>query len=173
MLFGLFCLLASTGRKKLGEADAQFNGADRRATMDDALLAGLGWFARAVGLFYLVGGLFALRAWRMNAFLDDAIARISLEATDPAERTRGLAMLIASGLTALSGLLLIFLLKAAVAAFLLNAASQAAYLFWARKALPPEDESDALGRRRTTNAFITWLVMTGLVLLLFERGVLT
>jgi hypothetical protein len=141
--------------------------------MNDALVEGLGWFGRGVGVFYLAGGLFALRAWRMNAFLDSAIARISLEATDPGERTRSLAMLITSGLTALSGLLLVFLLKAAVAAFLLNAASQAAYLAWARKALPPEDESDALGRRRTTNAFFIWLVITGLVLLLFERGVLT
>lgn len=141
--------------------------------MDDAILAGLGWFARAVGLFYLVGGLFALRASWMNLFLDDAIARISLKTTDPAERTRGVAMLIASGLTALSGLLLVFLLKAAVAAFLLNAASQAAYLHWARKALPPKDESDAIGRRRTTNAFTTWLVLTALVMLLFQQGVLT
>jgi hypothetical protein len=141
--------------------------------MNDTLLEGLGWFARAVGLFYVVGGVVAMRAWRMNALLDNAVSQISLKATDPVERTRGVAMFITSGLTAVSGLLLIFLLKAAVVAFLLNAASQAAYLAWAARALPPEDESEAIGRRRTTNAFVIWLVMTGLVLLLFERGVLT
>jgi hypothetical protein len=141
--------------------------------MNDTLLEGLGWFARAVGLFYVVGGVVAMRAWRMNALLDNAVSQISLKATDPVERTRSVAMFIASGLTAVSGLLLIFLLKAAVVAFLLNAASQAAYLAWAARALPPEDESEVIGRRRTTNAFVIWLVMTGLVLLLFERGVLT
>ncbi len=141
--------------------------------MNDTLLEGLGWFARAVGLFYVVGGVVAMRAWCMNALLDNAVSQISLKATDPVERTRSVAMFIASGLTAVSGLLLIFLLKAAVVAFLLNAASQAAYLAWAARALPPEDESEVIGRRRTTNAFVIWLVMTGLVLLLFERGVLT
>ena len=141
--------------------------------MGDGLLDGLGWFARAMGLFYLAGGLFAVRAGRMDAFLDSAIAQISLERADPVERLRSWSIIIIGGLTAASGLLLMLLLKAAVLAFLANAAWQGAYLAWARRALPPATPLEALGRRRSTNAFILWLVMTGLVLLLFERGVLT
>jgi len=141
--------------------------------MGDGLLDGLGWFARAMGLFYLAGGLFAIRAGRMDAFLDSAISQISLKKTDPVERLRSWSIIIIGGLTAASGMLLMLLLKAAVLAFLANAAWQGAYLAWARRALPPTAPSEALGRRRTTNAFILWLAMTGLVLLLFERGVLT
>ena len=133
----------------------------------------LGWAARAVGLFYLAGGLFTLRAGRMEAFLDTAIARIEGRPADRAERLRGLSMMIIGALTALSGLLLLLLLKSALYAFLANAAWQGASLAWAARALPPDSPLAAEGRRRTVNAFLVWLVMTGLVLLLFERGVLT
>ncbi len=78
----------------------------------------LGWIARAVGLFYLLGGLLTVRAGRTETFLDDAIARIGGEPTDPAERLRGWSMLAIGLLTAASGLLLVLLLKAAVYAFL-------------------------------------------------------
>lgn len=133
----------------------------------------LGWAARAVGLFYLAGGLFTVRAGRMEAFLDTAIASIEGRPADTSERLRGWSMMITGALTALSGLLLLLLLKWALHAFLANAAWQAAYLAWAARALPPDSPLAAEGRRRTINAFVVWLVMTGLVLLLFERGVLT
>lgn len=133
----------------------------------------LGWAARAVGLFYLAGGLFTVRAGRMEAFLDTAIASIEGRPAEPSERLRGWSMMITGALTALSGLLLLLLLKWALHAFLANAAWQAAYLAWAARALPPDSPLAAEGRRRTINAFVVWLVMTGLVLLLFERGVLT
>ncbi|MFZ4606337.1 MAG: hypothetical protein ACOYM5_08775 [Caulobacter sp.] len=132
-----------------------------------------GWAARAVGLFYLAGGLFTLRAGRMEAFLDTAIARIEGQPADPAERLRGWSMMIIGALTALSGLLLLLLLQAALYAFVANAVWQVAYLAWAGRALPPDTALAAAGRRRTINALVVWLVMTGLVLLLFERGVLT
>lgn len=141
--------------------------------MEEALPAALGWLARAMGLFYLVGGLLTLRAGRMETFLDTAIARIEGQSADPAERLRGLSMMVIGALTALSGLLLLLLLKWALHAFLANAAWQAAYLAWAARALPPDTPLAAEGRRRTLNAFLVWLVMTALVLLLFERGVLT
>lgn len=133
----------------------------------------LGWAARAVGLFYLAGGLLTLRAGRMEHFLDTAIARVEGRPADRAERLRGLSMMIIGALTALGGLLLLLLLKSALYVFLANAAWQGAYLAWAARALPPDSPLAAEGRRRTVNAFIVWLVMTGLVLLLFERGVLT
>ena len=84
----------------------------------------LGWAARAVGLFYLAGGLFTLRAGRMEAFLDTAIARIEGRPADRAERLRGLSMMIIGALTALGGLLLLLLLKSALYVFLANAAGQ-------------------------------------------------
>lgn len=141
--------------------------------MIDGALDILGWIARAVGLFYLAGGLLTLRAGRMEAFLDTAISRISGEPADPAERLRGWSMIIIGGLTTISGLLLLLLLKAALYAFLANGAWQGAYLLWARGALPPGDTLAALGRRRSVNAFLVWLAMTVFVGLLFERGVLT
>lgn len=141
--------------------------------MADGALDILCWIARGVGLFYVVGGLLTLRAARTNSFLDKALAALDGEPTSAAERLRGWTLWIGGGLTTLGGLLLAPLLKAAVAAFLLNAAWQAAYLAWASKALPPTDDAERLGRRRTTNAFLVWLVMTGLVLLLFEQGRLT
>ncbi len=143
--------------------------------MADAALDILSWIARGVGLFYLLGGVFAVRMARMELFLDDAIARINLGKSkpEPAERLRVWSMITISVLTVVSGLLLILLLRPAVYAFLANAVVQGVYLVWARKVLPPEDADDALGRRRTTNAFIVWLVMTTLVLLLFEQGRLT
>lgn len=141
--------------------------------MSDGVFEVLGWAARAVGLFYVMGGLLTLRAARTNSFLDKALAAIEGEPTSAAERLRGWTLWIGGVLTALSGLLLFLLLKAAVAAFLLNAAWQAAYLAWASRALPPTDEAERLGRRRTTNAFAVWLVLTAYVGLLFERGVLT
>lgn len=141
--------------------------------MADGALDILCWIARGVGLFYVVGGLLTLRAAHTNSFLDEALAAIAGEPTSAAERLRGWTLWIGGALTTLAGLLLAPLLKAAVAAFLLNAAWQAAYLAWASKALPPTNEVERLGRRRTTNAFVVWLVMTGLVLLLFEQGRLT
>jgi 4-hydroxybenzoate polyprenyltransferase len=143
--------------------------------MADTALDVLSWIARGVGLFYLLGGLSTLRAARMELFLDDANARITLEKADPgpADRLRVWTMVSIAILTIVSGALLIFLLRPAVYVFLTNAALQGAYLAWARKALPPPDGDSALGRQRATNAFIVWLVMTALVLLLFEQGRLT
>lgn len=141
--------------------------------MEEALQAGLGWFARATGLFYLAGGLLTLRAGRMESFLDGAIARLEEQPSDRAERLRGVSMMIIGALTAVSGLMLALLLKWALYAFLANAAWQAAYIAWAARALPPGTPLAAAGRRRTINAFVVWLVMIGLVLLLFGRGVLT
>lgn len=143
--------------------------------MADSALDILGWIARGVGLFYVFGGLMILRAARMERLLDNAIAEISLEKAGPkaSERLRLVSMDAIAVLTLVSGALLLFLLRPAVHAFLANAAVQGAYIAWARKALPPTDAALALGRRRTINAFVVWLVMTALVLLLFEQGRLT
>lgn len=143
--------------------------------MADTALDILSWIARGVGLFYVFGGLMVLRAARMERFLDDAIARISLQKAAPeaTDRLRLVSMFAIAILTLVSGALLVFLLRPAVYAFLANAAVQGAYLAWARKALPPTDTDSGRGRRRTTNAFVIWLVMTALVLLLFEQGRLT
>ena len=109
----------------------------------------------------------------MEAFLDTAIARLEGQPADPTARLRGWSMMIIGALTALSGLLLLLLLKGVVYAFVTNAVWQGAYLAWAARALPPDSPLAAEGRRRTVNAFFVWLIMTGLVLLLFQLGVLT
>ena len=133
----------------------------------------LGWLARAVGLFYLLGGVLTLRAGQVEAFLDSALTLIDLRRPEGPERLRGWSMMAIGVLTAASGLTLLLLSRWAVVAFLANAALQAAYLAWAARALPATDLASTLGRRRTRNAFAVWLVMTGLVLALFELRVLT
>lgn len=141
--------------------------------MGDGVHQMLGWLARAVGLFYLLGGMLTLRAGQVEAFLDSALTLIDLRRPEGPERLRGWSMMAIGALTAISGLALLLLSRWAATAFLANAALQAAYLGWASRALPATDLASALGRRRTRNAFAVWLVMTGLVLALFELRVLT
>ncbi len=131
------------------------------------------WVARAVGAFYIFAGVVVINAARQDDFLDRAIAQISGEKPDPAERLQTTILLGVAVLTLCSGLLLVLLSRWAAAAFVLNALLQAGYLLWARTNRPPQDALEARSRRQTTNAFVIYLVATAMVLGLFQAAVLT
>lgn len=120
--------------------------------------------ARLIGGWYVFAGAVALNAWRMNAFMDKAMARLTLEPTDRVEQLRGWTIFGVGSLTMMSGLFLILLSPLAPPAFMACCALQAAYFTWARKALPPKDEAGRRGRRASTNAFLLYLVASVFVL---------
>ena len=127
-------------------------------------LALLGGVARLIGAWYVFAGAVALNAWRVNAFMDRALEKLTLEPTDRIERLRGWTILGVGTLTLMSGICLILLSPLAPPVFLANCALQGAYFAWARKALPPKDEASRRGRRASTNAFLFYLAATAFVL---------
>ena len=120
--------------------------------------------ARLIGGWYVFAGAVALNAWRMNAFMDKALPRLTLEPTDRVEQLRGWTIFGVGSLTLMSGLFLILLSPLAPPAFMACCALQGAYFAWARKALPPKDEAGRRGRRASTNAFLLYLVASVFVL---------
>ncbi|HYE43956.1 MAG TPA: hypothetical protein VEA15_11240, partial [Caulobacteraceae bacterium] len=114
------------------------------------------WIARAVGAFYLVGGLFGLRAAWTNDLLDRVLAGLEMKATSGPERLRSAGLWVGGAMTAAGGLALLLLSRWAVWLFLANLLLQALYLAAASAWLKPEDEHEALGRRRTVNAALFW-----------------
>jgi len=130
------------------------------------------WLAYAIGAFYVFAGAVAIRAGRMNRLLDRAIGSLTGEATPVRERVRGLYAFVVGGLTLVSGATLLLLSRWAVAAFLVCAVAQAAYLVWATRALPPGDADQAKGRRGSINAFVIYAAATALVVWLDYVGVL-
>lgn len=130
------------------------------------------WLAYVIGAFYVFAGAVAIRAGRMNRLLDKAISGISGKPTPFAERVRGNYAFLVGVLTLASGAALLLLSRWAVAAFLLCAVAQAAYLVWAVRALPPNDADEAKGRRGSFNAFVIYSAATALVVWLDYKGVL-
>lgn len=130
----------------------------------DDLLLTLKFVARLLGGWYVFAGAVALNAWRMNAFMDKALEKLTLQPTDRIEQLRGWTIFGVGALTLMSGIFLILLSPLAPPAFLACCALQGAYFAWARKALPPKDEASRKGRRASTNAFLLYLGSTGFVL---------
>lgn len=126
--------------------------------------------ARLAGAFYAVGGLIAIRAMAMSEMLDRALNMITLK-REPA-KTVVRRWLLGAGavLTGASGVAAALLSFWAMPLFAANLGAQAGWLAWARTAFPPEDEEDAAGRRRTTNAALGYAVLTLLVLYLWRQG---
>ena len=130
------------------------------------------WVARALGAFYLLGGLFGIRTARMNNLLDKVLAGIELKPTPWTERVRGWMLWTGVLLTAAGGLSLLLLAKWTVWVFVVNLVSQVAYLIFAARWLKPEDADEQLGRDRTRNAAILWGVATLAVIWWTREGVL-
>ena len=124
----------------------------------------LGGVARLIGAWYVFAGAVALNAWRVNAFLDQALEKLTFQPTDRIEQLRGWTILAVGALTLMSGIFLILLSPLAPPAFLACCALQGAYFAWAHKALPPKDEAGRRGRRASTNAFLFYLGATAFVL---------
>ena len=126
------------------------------------------WAARAIGVFYVLGGLMLLyQAW-LNWRLQRALS--GLISVPTAEQVADGVIALGGVLVLASGAALAALSAWAVVAFLAGWAIQAAYLLWANRS----DLSDpaAAGRRRSVHAFAGYTAATGLVLWLPVAGVL-
>lgn len=127
--------------------------------------------ARAVGLFYLAGGLFAVRAFAQELWLDRALLAIQPSANGRAERAATVLLLLGAVLTAFAGLALLLLSAASSALFVANLAFQIGYQLWARRWHPAVDAAAQLGRRRAINAAALWAILTAGVVGLQATGV--
>jgi hypothetical protein len=130
------------------------------------------WVAYAIGAFYVFAGLVAINAGRMSLFLDDALKKLTGEATASTERLRGAYAISVGLLTLAGGIALLFLSRWAAHLFVVCAIMQAAWLIWASRALPPKDAEEAMGRRGTFNALVIYSAATAFVLWLSLKGFL-
>lgn len=130
------------------------------------------WFARGLGAFYLIAGLFAVRVARTNDLMDRVLAGIELKPVPAVERVRSAALWSGALLSAASGLSLLLLSRWAAWLFGLTLVMQAAYLAWASVWLKPRDADDRDGRRKTINAAVAWTLATAAVLWWSHTGLL-
>lgn len=131
---------------------------------------GIDIFARLLGACYLAGAFLTLRAIATDAMLDKALTALTLGEADAADQDRRRLLTALSLLTAASGGALLLLAGIAPWLFLLNLAGQAGWLVYARKRFPPQDDDEALGRRRSTNAAVVWTAATAIVIWLDFAG---
>jgi hypothetical protein len=128
---------------------------------------------RLVGAFYVVAGIIAARQMVVEAFLDKALAGITLKPVPRADRLRGQWMLAIAIAVFGGGILLAVLSVLALPALLAGSALQAAYLGTvAPRLIDPHEEPDPAGRRATVNAFLIHLTVTGLVAVAAAAGLL-
>ena len=125
---------------------------------------------RAVGLFYAAGAILLIRQMAMSEVLDRAIAAINLRREETKVIVRRWLLGAGAALTGASGAAALLLSWWAVPLFAANLVLQGAWLAWAVRAFPPEDEEEALGRRRTFNAFFFYATVTVTVFALAYEG---
>jgi hypothetical protein len=119
---------------------------------------------RLIGAFYILAGLVAARQMVMEAFLDKALAGLTLKPVPRADRLRGRWMVGIAATVFTGGVMLLALSILALPAFLACAAAQAAYILYvAPRLIDPEEPPDPDGRGRTRNAFLIYLGATALV----------
>jgi hypothetical protein len=128
------------------------------------------WAARAIGVFYLLGGLMLLyQAWT-NWRLQRTLPRF-LSPT-PAERAADGIIAVGGVMVLVSGAALALLSSWAVLAFLAGWAIQAGYLIWAARCHRPREAVADHGRRRSVDAFAAYTMATAAVLCLPMMGIL-
>jgi hypothetical protein len=128
------------------------------------------WAARAIGVFYVLGGLILLyQAW-LNWRLQRALA--GLVAIPIAEHVGDGVIVLAGVLVMVSGATLAALSGWAVVAFLAGWTIQALYLLWTDNVARIGQPEAVKGRRRSVHAFAGYTAATGLVLCLPMTGVL-
>ena len=127
-------------------------------------------FAWAIGLFYVVGGFLHMRLLVIDAMVDDLLSMLG-DKDAAAERLRTSVMTAGAALTFASGVSLLVLSRWTPAVFACNLLLQGAYLLWARRTLPPQDQLEAEGRRSTVRAFFIYFAAFVLVLYLGWMGV--
>lgn len=126
------------------------------------------WAARAIGVFYVLGGLMLLyQAW-LNWRLQQALS--GLVSTSLTEHLADGVIALGGLLVLASGLALAALSAWAVIAFLAGWTIQAVYLLWANRS--SQNDPAAAGRRRAVHAFAAYTAATALVLTMPLMGVL-
>ncbi len=126
------------------------------------------WAARAIGVFYVLGGLVLLYQVWLNWRLQQALS--GLVSTSFSDQLADGVIALAGLLVLASGLALTALSAWAVIAFLAGWTIQAGYLLWANRS--NLDDPPAAGRKRTVHAFAGYTAATALVLMLPLTGVL-
>lgn len=130
------------------------------------------YLVRAVGLFYALGAIFLIRQMTMSEMLDRAISAINLEREPARHMLRRWLLGAGAALTGASGVAALLASIWALPLFVINLLLQGGWLLWAAKAFPPEDAEEALGRRRTFNAFFLYATVTATVFALAWEGAL-
>jgi len=126
---------------------------------------GLGVLLCVIGAFYAFAGHVATRAALTSHFVDRAIAAIAGTKTSSIEAAQSYWLLAAATLVLAGGVALLFLLDIAAWLFVASSAGQALYLFvLAPSCFDRVDPPDPAGRRRSTNAFLVYLLATAIVL---------
>lgn len=125
--------------------------------------------AIGVGAFYVFAGVVVMRAMALDRVMNKLLAVLNDPAA-PKELLRSRVLAVGAFLTLGGGVALMLLSPLAAPVFVAGALWQAGYLLWAEKALPPEDEDDARGRRQTKNAFVVYLFATAFVGWLAVQG---
>lgn len=120
------------------------------------------WGLRALGVFWIVGGAATLIAlWRSRPF-DRLLAALG-GGWRWRDSIRAGLLGLGAVLTLASGVGLAALDRAAPGLMVANALVQAAWLVFAARAFPPENDDEALGRRRVVVAFVLWCLATAAV----------
>lgn len=130
------------------------------------------YVVRAVGLFYAAGAIFLIRQMALSEALDMALSAVKLEREPAKHLARRWLLGTGAALTGASGVAALLASVWALPLFVLNLLLQGGWLLWAAKAFPPEDAEDALGRRRTFNAFFFYATVTATVFALAWEGAL-
>ncbi len=128
------------------------------------------WAARAIGVFYVLGGLMLLyQAW-LNWRLQRALS--GLVAIPIAEHVGDGVIVLAGVLVMLSGAALAALSGWAVVAFMAGWTVQALYLLWTDHVSRIGEPEAVSGRRQSVHAFTGYTAATGIGLWLPTVGVL-
>lgn len=128
------------------------------------------WAARAIGVFYVLGGLLLLSQSWHNWRLQRELSRfVPIRFSDYAEEV---TTALGGGLVLSSGLALALLSTWAVSAFIAGWGIQAVYLLWASRGAWSRSAFVARCRRQSVHAFAGYTAATCLVLCLPLLGIL-
>lgn len=130
----------------------------------------LEYLVRGVGLFYALGAVFLIRQMVMSEVLDRALNLIQMTHEPGKVVMRRWLLGAGAVFTGASGVAALLFSSWALPTFAVNLALQGGWLVWAARAFPPQDAEDALGRRRTFNAFFFFATMTVTVFALGYEG---
>lgn len=122
------------------------------------------WALRALGFFYALSGLLYARSFTKDGVLDKSLHTLKDKRQSEAERLRSYMLKAMAALTVASGVALLMLSSWIAPLMIINAAAQGFWILYSRRAFPPQDAEELLGRRRTINALIIWLLATAFAL---------